>query len=198
MAEEKNPVVDEEKILTPNISGQENSASESSSEDSDAVSVEGLPAPKFPTEDNLPDLITPKGTIEVTIYLYSDETKRIRSINGEIQYALRKVGLIECPFVTTWSVPPRDVLETYRARSSYYEPLARSTLTNRSELMNQIIKNHLTTMKYGEPGKEKDFPLEKNRRGHLSEGSLNQVRSLHPTILDILFMKYTDEAALII
>ena len=157
-----------------------------------------------PAESNgdIPDLLwitEGRDTVISTIYIYQDkDTKRLKAILWEPSPELRGAGMFEFPVETTWSVPTKTQIDSYRDRSSRYNQAARAILVQRARLEELILQNHLQEMKLGSEGHQTTVDLQKDKKGALTAASLAHINKLHPSVIDMVIAKFVDEAALIL
>jgi hypothetical protein len=135
----------------------------------------------------------------MTIYAYADDTNKLRSIQLDVSYALRELRMVEYPIESTWTIPSKNQIEIYRDRSSRLDVRTRSQLVQRAVLQEIITRYHLQEFKIITGPEQSDtLELKRDKRGRLDDNTMQKLRSLHPSILDLIFVKYSEEAALII
>ena len=134
-----------------------------------------------------------------TIYIYQDPvTRRLKTILVEPVQELKDQGMIEFPVETRWSVPSKTQLDSYRERSARFNTAARAVLVNRGMVEDFIIRNHLLEIKIGPEDNQKSVELTRDKKGALTNESMRVINKLHPSVIDLIFAKFVDEAALIL
>lgn len=153
---------------------------------------DGLP-PAFLWLGDEPNRVT------VTIYAYKDrKTGKLRTLTLDVLSGSRDLRLIEYPIETVWTIPTKDQLEQYRQRASQYDGRARAVLVQRPSMQDLLFRYHLQEIKITQPGTDHQIQLERDRRGRLTDATMELIKKLHPSVLDLLFQKYLDDAALIV
>jgi hypothetical protein len=149
-----------------------------------------------------PDLLWISEGVDIvllSIYIYIDKnTGRLKTILWEPSPELKSIGMPEFPIETKWSVPTRSQLDAYREKASRYNREARAVLVQRGRLEELVIQNHLLEMKTGSEEHQTVVELNRDKKGVLTVESLAHINSLHPSVLDMIFAKFVDEAALIL
>jgi len=134
-----------------------------------------------------------------TVYVYQDvATGRLKTILWDPSPELVATGMREFPVETKWSIPTKAQLSDYRERSSRYNIAARAVLVRRGELEELVIQNHLLEMKLGPEGHQTVVELKRDRKGVLTKESLAHINTLHASVMDMVFAKFIDEAALLL
>jgi hypothetical protein len=154
------------------------------------------------TQETPPELLwisEGSNTVLSTIYIYTDkDTKRLRTILTQPSPDLRLQGMPEFVVETMWSVPTRVQMDGYRESASRYNVAARAVLVQRGLMEDLIIKNHLLELKTGSEGNWTQVELVRDKKGKLTSVSMETLNKLHPSVMEMIFAKFLDEAALII
>lgn len=173
--------------------------------DEEDISVddsEKLSEPVEPESDGAPSLLWISEGVDCvisTIYIYQDkDTGRLKAVLWEPSPELKFAGMPEFPIETKWSVPTKAQIDGYRDRSSRYNQAARAILVQRAKLEELLIQSHLLEMKLGSEGHQTVVDLQRDKKGILTAASVAHVNRLHPSVIDMMFAKFVDEAALIL
>jgi hypothetical protein len=117
----------------------------------------------------------------------------------DVNQDFRDLGYIEFPIESDWSVPDREKIESYRESSSRFDTRARVSVIHRATLQNTIIKHHLLEIRFrNSDGTMKPLQLPRDKKGFLTRDAFKILGQLHPSVMDVLYLKFTDEAALLI
>jgi hypothetical protein len=139
--------------------------------------------------------------IQCEIYLYKDvKTNKLRSVNLEPSETLRQLGFVEYPIHSTWTVPTREQMERYREQASRYNSLARAVLTHRHAMQDLLIRAHLRKLWFSMESNSQNNSLEFtfDRRDRLDDKSFTKLNQMHSTVIDVLFARFVEDAALIV
>lgn len=138
-----------------------------------------------------------------TIYTYKDpKTNKLKSVTLEISEWSREQGMVEYPIEAEWSIPTKDQLDTYRERGTRIDIRSGRSVLHRATVQNVIIKNHLLELRFPtlstSSGAPSSLPLPKDKQGALSRAAIQTLGQLHSSVVDLLYMKYIEESALMI
>ncbi len=144
-------------------------------------------------ESPIPPMFQRLNELGVTIYAIArkDGVLTTFSLNALTDSDLMLLNVVQHPINAVFSVPSIQELEGYRVQASVYNAEARGVLVQRPILRRLLVSNHLQKLEI--PGVE----LEVDRRGHLTKDSVESLDDLHPSIIDLLVVKFTDVASLI-
>jgi hypothetical protein len=162
----------------------------------------GLPLPDY-GDGSTPDFLwirEDKDQVIVTIYAYKDpQTNRLKSISLQPSYALRDAKMIEFPIESEWTIPTKTQLDDYRSRATRYNVSARGQMMSRAVLEELLIRYHLKNLYFITADNQKSrIELKEGKKGGLSPQSMNLLKSLHSSVMDLLFLKFVDESALLL
>jgi hypothetical protein len=166
---------------------------------------EGIPAPDY-GDGMPPEMLWIKegeNRIVTTIYTYKDpKTGRLKNVSLDFQTALRELGFVEYPIEVEWSIPTREQLDAYRERASRIDIRTGRPMTHRATVQGLIIRNHLLELRFPSlstsSGAPQILPLPRDSHGGLTKAALKTLGQLHSSVLDLLYVKYVDESALLI
>jgi hypothetical protein len=141
--------------------------------------------------------------VRVTVYAYKDEeTGRLRSLTTEPSLALRALGMIEYPIESTWTIPTKAQLETYKREASLFDRSLMRTLVDRSAIQTAVIEIHLRELKVHVPAAEGSEPqliqLTRDKRGKLTKVTMKLLQSMHPSAQELMFTKFVEDASLLL
>lgn len=184
----------------PDSQEPEGPSSVSSNGDEELVTVpdygDGLPPELLWIKEGANRVVT-------TIYTYKDsKTGRLKSVTMEISEWSREQGMVEYPIEAEWSIPTKEQLDVYRERASRIDALTGRSVLRRAILQSAIIKNHLLELRFPtlstSSGAPQTLPLPRDKQGALSKAALATLGQLHSSVVDLLYMKYVEESALMI
>jgi hypothetical protein len=162
----------------------------------------GLPSPDY-GDGSPPDFLwirENQDQVVVTVYAYKDpNTNKLRSITLEPSYGFRELKMVEFPIETEWTIPTKTQLDDYKSRATRYNSVARGSLISRPILEDLLIRNHLKKMCFATADNHRSsIELKTTKKGGLSNQSMDLLKSLHASVMDLLFMKFVDESALLL
>jgi hypothetical protein len=194
MADENLP----EEPIDPLVSPSDTKGSSSLNQDED----EGTTPPPDYGDGLPPELLWIKegeNRVLVTIYAYKDpETNRLKIVAPDIRPIARGLGLIEYPIESEWSVPTREQITNYRERATRVDPRSGQITLHRATIQNLILQYHLLDLKFPASNGFVSLELARDSKGGLSKKSMVRLGQLHTTVMDTLYLKYVDEAALVV
>lgn len=157
------------------------------------VAIEESPEIEVEDESPIPPMFRRLNELGVTIYAIArkDGVLTTFSLNALTDSDLMLLNVTQYPINAVFSVPSIQDLESYRVQASVYNAEARGVLVQRPILRRLLVSNHLQKLEI--PGVD----LEVDRRGHLTKDSVEGLDDLHPSIIDLLVVKFTDVASLI-
>lgn len=133
-------------------------------------------------------------TIVVEIYALLDQNNELLSLSNtpltESQQEIMKCTTTK--ITAKFSMPSSSEMENYRISSSVYNADARSLVLQKPILRRLLLVNHLQSVDL--PGVQ----IEHDKRNRLTTESEEVMDTIHPSIIDMLILKFQDKAALII
>lgn len=164
--------------------------------------IEDLPDPKEKDDGKLPKglWISQDPKIIVTIYAY----KNVNS--GEMTHVTmepisddrkRLMAVVELPITAEFRIPDHRQLDNYRERYSKWSDEAQALLPNRYNIRRVLIRNHMDKIDLVNPETGSSIQLKHDKAKRLTPESEAMLDRLHPTILDLLMLKYERMANLV-
>ena len=133
-------------------------------------------------------------TITVKIYALLDRDNELISLSQtpltESQQEIMKCTTTE--ITAKFSMPSSSEMENYRISSSVYNADARNLVLQKPILRRLLLVNHLKSVDI--PGVQ----IEHDKRNRLTTESEEVLDTIHPSIVDMLILKFQDKASLII
>jgi hypothetical protein len=144
-----------------------------------------------------------KALVDVEIYAYKDPVSgKLKAVSQDPSTPLRAVSLIEYPIKSQWTIPTKVQLDSYRERSKTIDRTLLRTLVDRFQVQEYVIRYHLMDLKIHHPAESGKEPslilLKRDKRGRLTDETLDMVKRIHPTVLELLWAKFMEEASLIL
>jgi hypothetical protein len=146
--------------------------------------------------DDIKDLIWVNAStppIEIILYLYlSPVADKFENISKFPAPDFVDKGCQELLFRSTWSIPTRAEMESYRRQSSIFNAQAMSVMVDEPALSDCVVTHHMKGLYID--GKEVD--LERKEDLSLTVESLQKLKSMHSGLYDLMYGAYKVEACL--
>jgi hypothetical protein len=162
----------------------------------------GLPSPDY-GDGSPPDFLWVRENqdrVIVTIYAYKDpRTNRLKSISAEPVYLFREAKMVEVPIESEWIMPSKTQLDDYRSRALRYSVAARGSVVSRSVMEELLVKYHLKKLSFIMADNQKSgIELKEGKKGGLTNQSVSLLKSLHASVMELLFIKFIDETSIFV
>jgi hypothetical protein len=136
-----------------------------------------------------------------SIYLYQDPiTNKLRSVQMDPSPTLRELKFIEYSLDAVWTVPTTAQMDSYKLEASAYDVRARGLLIDRPSLREVLLRHHLKEIKIKKEGEELGqslIELKRDLDGKITTSTMNQLKKIHPSVTELIYVKFVEEAALI-
>jgi len=122
----------------------------------------------------------------------------VKSFTREPSNVLRATGLVESTVNSKWTTPNRAEMFDYKTQSQRLSPVTGEVYLDLLTMQEILIRHHLMGLFW--IGIEKIArPLVelRQRNGKLDKASLEALSKLHPTLIDLLYSGFLQEANLI-
>jgi hypothetical protein len=164
--------------------------------------MESLPDPREKDDGKAPKgiWISQSPKVVVTIYVYKNVTSgEMTHVTMEPVSEERKkiLGVVEYPITAEFRIPDHRQLDNYRERHARWSDEAQALLPNRYVIRRVLIKNHLDSIDLMDPRTGEPVGLKHDKSKKLTPESEAILDGLHPTIIDLMMLKYERVANLV-
>jgi len=128
---------------------------------------------------------------EISVYL-NDEGRMILVTLLDVEDTLKEMSMTRKGVIGEFTIPDLPALEKYRTRAERWSPAAQQFTVNRGRIRRLLLRHHLKKLTVvGE-----EVKLEHDQ-GVLTPESERRVNKLHPSVLEVLMLKFERESSLI-
>lgn len=143
--------------------------------------------------------LTGSEELSITIYAYKDgPSNRLLGFFLSPNLPYRIHGIIEYPMESKWTIPDKTKLDNLREESSNFRPALGRTILNKTVFTENLIRNHLVSLDIEGPDKTSKLKLDRDRKGRLTNETMELLNKLHPSVLELLCTKFLNETSIIL
>jgi hypothetical protein len=133
--------------------------------------------------------------VEIKVYLYIEPLiPKIESISKFPVSEFIEAGLKELVVISTWSIPNREDMESYRKESATFNIRSGSVMVDEIVLSDCVVRHHMKGLSID----GKDVDLDRDENSFITVESLKKLKSMHSGLYDMIYDRYKSEACLLI
>lgn len=124
--------------------------------------------------------------------------KDVKSFTREPSMVLRSAGLVESSVQSKWTIPNRGELVDYKNKCQRINASTGEVYLDLLAMQDTLLRHHLINLSWvGASQIAKELVSLKQKNGRLDKDSVEGLSELHPTLIDLLYAGYLQEANLI-
>jgi len=133
-------------------------------------------------------------TLPVEISIFLNEAGKLMLVTLlNVEETLKDLNMIRKPVLGEFTIPDLPALEKYRTRAERWSQSGQQFTTDRGRIRRLLLRHHLQKLTVaGEVVK-----LKHDEQGVLTPESEKKVDKLHPSVTEVLMLKFEREAALV-
>jgi len=133
-------------------------------------------------------------TLLVEISIFLNEAGKLMLVTLlNVEETLKELNMVRKPVLGEFTIPDLPALEKYRTRAERWSQSGQQFTTDRGRIRRLLLRHHLQKLTVaGEVVK-----LKHDEQGVLTLESEKKVDKLHPSVTEVLMLKFEREAALV-